>query len=303
MINDIKIDDAKQFDVRKNKRALDQEEGYICNWIKTNMPTLAEFKERIVVCINKEGYSEKVLGGLAKELGGKYRLVDSGDEEILDDGEIPVFWGVLHGNSRLIEKCKLERRLWIFCDHAYINRGHENKNYRMSMNSYGMNRLVNRGSKRLDRLNIQLSNWREKGEHVLICPPTRHFSEHHKLSKSWTEDICNEISKYTSRELRIRSKPQKKNEGPTLEEDLDKCHALVCHMSNVAIDAVISGTPVFVNKKSAAIAVGSSELQEIETPTMGNRQRWIESLSWNQFTIEEISNGKAIEILYDNRTK
>ena len=34
-------------------------------------------RERIVVCINKEGYSEKVLGGLAKELGGKLKLVDN----------------------------------------------------------------------------------------------------------------------------------------------------------------------------------------------------------------------------------
>ena len=248
-------------------------------------------------------YSNEVLGQLGESLEGKNRIIYIDEEHELEDHDIPIFWGVLHGNSKLIWRCIEERRMWIFCDHAYLNRGHENKNYRMTINSYGMKSIKNWGGERFTKMGIDVKEWRKQGQHVLICPPTTYFMKHHKVKSGWADDIKDLLMKYTDREIRVRKKPIKGGKGPTLEDDLINCHAVISHMSNVAVDAVVKGIPVFVNHNSAAQMVGSTHLNEIESPVICDRKEWLNSLAWNQFTDKEISSGDALKIIYMNAFK
>ena len=82
-----------------------------------------------------------------------------------------------------------------------------------------------------------------------------------------------------------------------LATDLSGAWALVTHSSNVAVDAVLSGVPVFVAETSPAAPVGRIGFDEIENPVRPGRRAWIASLACQQFTIGEMRNGTAYRCL------
>jgi hypothetical protein len=59
------------------------------------------------------------------------------------------------------------------------------------------------------------------------------------------------------------------------------------------------GIPVICDKKSFAKEVSGQELADIENPYFVGAEDWLYSLAYQQFTPEEIANGKAVEILMD----
>ena len=85
----------------------------------------------------------------------------------------------------------------------------------------------------------------------------------------------------------------------TLPEALKTAHALVTHSSNVAIEAVCLGTPVFVSHTSAAAPVGHTDLSHIEKPAYPDRSAWLSHLAYNQFSLEEIADGRAWRMLLE----
>jgi hypothetical protein len=82
-----------------------------------------------------------------------------------------------------------------------------------------------------------------------------------------------------------------------LADDLRNCWALVTHSSNVAVDAVLMGIPVFVAPTCPAAPVGNLDLAKLETPDMPDRARWFDSLMAQQFTVDEMRSGLAKEYL------
>jgi len=73
----------------------------------------------------------------------------------------------------------------------------------------------------------------------------------------------------------------------------------VTHSSNVAIEAVCLGTPVFVSPSSAAAPVGRTDLSAIEDPVYPDRQPWLAHLAYNQFSYDEILEGDAWRMLLE----
>jgi hypothetical protein len=94
-------------------------------------------------------------------------------------------------------------------------------------------------------------------------------------------------------------KPQPGETALPLEEALQGAHALVTHSSNVAIEAACLGTPVFVDPASAAAPVGLTDLGQIESPVYPDREPWLSHLAYNQFTFEEIGDGRAWRMLME----
>ena len=84
-----------------------------------------------------------------------------------------------------------------------------------------------------------------------------------------------------------------------LAEALSTAHALVTHSSNVAIEAVCLGTPVFVSPASAAAPVGLTDLECVESPVYPDRDPWLAHLAYNQFSFGEIGNGQAWQMLLE----
>jgi hypothetical protein len=78
--------------------------------------------------------------------------------------------------------------------------------------------------------------------------------------------------------------------------DLRDAWALVPHSSNVAVDAVLAGIPLFVASTSPAAPAGRTDL-DIENPTMPDRESWWASLTCQQFTLREMADGTAWRLM------
>jgi hypothetical protein len=79
--------------------------------------------------------------------------------------------------------------------------------------------------------------------------------------------------------------------------DLTDAWALVTHSSNVAVDAVLCGVPVFVAPTSPAAPVANLDLKTMKAPLMPQRGAWLASLLAQQFTLDEIRSGFAKQMM------
>ena len=84
-----------------------------------------------------------------------------------------------------------------------------------------------------------------------------------------------------------------------LSEDLKDAWCVVTSCSISAVEAMCEGVPVFCHAKGFATDVANTELADIENPYYGGPEPWLYSLAYQQFTPEELGNGRAVEILMD----
>ena len=78
-----------------------------------------------------------------------------------------------------------------------------------------------------------------------------------------------------------------------------KLTAALGHGSNAAVESVILGTPVFVDRASAAALVGLTDLKQIENPVYPDRQQWLNNLAYNQWNEQELVDGTLWRMLGD----
>jgi hypothetical protein len=107
------------------------------------------------------------------------------------------------------------------------------------------------------------------------------------------------LARVTDRPIVVRAKPQPGEAAVPLPQALETAHALVTHSSNVAIEAACLGTPVFVSPASAAAPIGRTDLDAIESPAYPDRAAWLAHLAFNQFSFEEIGDGRAWRMLLE----
>jgi hypothetical protein len=191
-----------------------------------------------------------------------------------------------------------EGRDWYYGDHGYFRRG---KCYRVTRNAYQHTGLqegrIDRS--RFEECNVEIEPWQTGGVHILVCPPDQPFSMLHRFnSAAWLGHVLEELSYYTSRPINVRSRSASKSSR--LEEDLRGAHALVTYTSNAAVEAVCAGVPVFCTGPCAGSAMGLRDLSQIEKPRrphMKTRRRWAEVLAANQWTLDEMREGKCWEAI------
>jgi len=138
------------------------------------------------------------------------------------------------------------------------------------------------------------SPWRKDGRHVLIAMPGPDFGRAFGIDvPAWSREIEGRVRLRTDRPVVVRDRFTK----DPLDKDLDNCWALVTHSSNVAVEAVRRGIPVFVEPTSSAAPVGNLCLDQLESPYMQEREDWWASLMCQQFTLAEMENGIAAHYL------
>lgn len=202
-----------------------------------------------------------------------------------------VVWGQMWLTLRTVPPAlKSGRPFWVI-DNGYWEpaRGMARGYYRLTYCSMSPVLLPNAPSHRLGTR--QLKPWR-KGNSlspVVLGMPGLDFGLAVGIDvRTWAADILPRIRKATSREIIVRPKKS----PVALERDLSGAWALVTHSSNVAVDAVLAGIPVFVEPTNPAAPVGRIQL-EIEQPTKPDRYPWLCSLSCQQFTLDEMRSGEA----------
>jgi hypothetical protein len=201
----------------------------------------------------------------------------------------------------VIAYAKQSGQYFFHVDHAYFSSG-PGQTYRITRNGYEAGPVRECPPDRIQAHDLVLERWRRGGSNVLVCPPTDDFMAAHGCA-DWLEKTLEALQRYTDRAIVLRRAPQPGEAAEPLAEALSKAYALVTHSSNVAIESVVAGVPVFVSPSSAAAPVGLTDLSSIETPAYPDRDRWLAHLAYCQFSLEEMRSGAAWRLLleWENR--
>ncbi|QIK78071.1 hypothetical protein G7077_03235 [Sphingomonas piscis] len=244
--------------------------------------------------LNRGGGGNPVVRAFAGAIGT--RLAYAEDEpEVLR--HVPVVWGVLRESDRILAQAKAQSLYFLYIDHAYFDRGH-GRSYRITRNGYEAGAVRRCPSDRFRALGIETQPWRKSGREIVVCPPTDYFMQAHGCL-DWLETTLAMLKAATDRPIVVREKPKDTEAAVPLPVALESAHSLVTHSSNVAIEAVCLGTPVFVSPASAAAPVGLTELSQIEDPVYPDRDAWLAHLAYSQFSLEEIADGRAWRMLLE----
>ncbi len=213
---------------------------------------------------------------------------------------IAVGYGILRGTGDIFKHNEAHSIDYYEVDRGYINPKHFDGYYRISKN--GMQaKYVDKDlpSDRLDKLKIKRENWFNPKGKIIVCPPSEYIEHYYGLaSNKWEDMVTSAISSITMRPFKVRHK----SDTTPLEYDLQECFGVVTFNSNVAIDAVIKGLPVFTGYQSIFHEWGTNALEEFLdscAPTNEQIDKLLRFISYNQFTLEEIRNGTAWRLLHE----
>jgi hypothetical protein len=241
------------------------------------------------------GRGDPLVTALTTSAGGS--LVDASDG--FRDGDA-IVWGILRGTPEIMREARSRGRHFHHMDHPYLARGGEVVRYRISRDELQNTAPpAERPANRWERLGLSLADWSVGGRTVLISPPgpaVRNF--YGDEAERWLSDTLATLARHTDRPLVVREKPPG-FVATDLGQAFQDVHAVVTYVSNMAVDAVLAGIPVFVDPKSSARWVGHTDLSAIETPRYPDRLPWLRHLASCQFTVEEMANGFAWSVLQE----
>jgi len=241
----------------------------------------------------------------------------------LDNVEV-AFQGLIRNTHEVYEKCLETNTKFYYFDQPYFfmsgYQPHKKFNdiwYRIIVNNTQKN-FISKSQKYEDRYKdickttskgITLKKWRDKGDHILVVPPSYHTAKWYGIDRAkWESDIVAKLKRHTEREIRVRHKyignmdVGSKVRKP-LSEDLEKCWAMVSWHSMCAVEAVLNGIPSFTSEHSPAkpVSLNLSHLDLIEDPHMPDREQWLYSLLGSQFTLKEMESGYAYNFLQEEK--
>tara|TARA_R110001592_G_scaffold192795_9_gene439794 strand:+ start:3295 stop:4686 length:1392 start_codon:yes stop_codon:yes gene_type:complete len=249
------------------------------------------------------------------------------DEGIPVFGEGTYVWGgLLWDTDKLYDYCKSNNFEYYWIDNAYIIpkmlnttkvSGEEGKKnisrhkfglVKIIKNGFHISELIDRPSDRLDSLEEQYGevDWksavkkfkkRANKKYILVCPPSSDYERVFGYD-NWLDKTVAEIKKHTNMEIKIREKKIRKTIPLTL--DLKEAYCTVAPASAVSIESILAGVPTFCSDFSPAAPVGNLDLSKINKPYFPDEKlikKWLNHLSYCQFSVEEIEDGTAWNIL------
>lgn len=244
----------------------------------------------VAYCAPNERTSPQWVAAFAKGCGGKSQTLGP-----LRDGPVAMF-----GSPQLeplLFEAQLRGRTWYYGDHAFFGR---HQYYRCARNAMQASGLEGDDSPaRFNAFGIPIREWRKAGSHILLCPNSDSFLKRYG-APDWINQTVKALQVRTDRTIRIRWKTDA--DRRPLAEDLKDCWAVVTFTSNSAVEAVLAGVPAFCTAQCAGSAMGSANLQEIETPLMPDgRLAWASRLANHQWTFAEMASGMLWSALGGNR--
>jgi len=240
------------------------------------------------------GNSSRVCPHLARGSGVKVRQLPN-DAAIDFDGGMMTF-GDERGLRSMLDRCIADGREWIYIDNGYFKWGHFAGYYRVTRNAYMQTNIGQASDRRWRRLGLKIKPWQRGGSFILVCPPTHRFAQLRRFdADAWIANTLATLKANTDREIRIRTKPPKREcRANPIEQAIKGAHALVCHSSNAAAEVMIEGYPTFCTDRCAASPLAESDLARIESPRYPDgREPWAHWLAANQWTIDEMRSGQC----------
>jgi hypothetical protein len=205
------------------------------------------------------------------------------------------------GNENfLVDKIDNARPFW-FIDSGYTNflEGKHKKWHRLTRNHIHQLPTFRPSVDRLSMFKEFPRPWRTSGNDILIIEPGEFSAAifHIDIPK-WKNAVEAELRKYTDKPIKFRPKIDKKNRQPLYQELLNEDYYCVVNInSNAATEAVWAGVPVITLDKHISNPVTVNNLSDINNLYRGNLAEWLCTLSYSQFTYEELIDGTALSII------
>lgn len=208
-----------------------------------------------------------------------------------------IVWGQIWLAESLIKGAiPRQRRFWQI-DNGFFEpaRGTVNGYYRFMYSRPHPVFLRDEAIRRSRKIKVPMKPWRKTGTHILLAVPGPDFGRAFNIDcASWHLDAYKWLLAHTDRPVKVRARTA----SHPLAFDLNDAWAVVTHSSNVAVEAVFAGIPVFVKPTSMALPVGALFGEaSLDYPRMPDREDWWASLACQQFTLQEMSNGTAFRYL------
>jgi hypothetical protein len=236
-----------------------------------------------------------------------------------EDRDVHFFWGLAGKNTSEIRGCLERGDEWWFVDTGYLSsqitrypepmiNDYDKTYFRIIKGGIHTNKFSATTPDRRNKLikqgiDAEFKGWKDNGEHILLCPssPMVCYYINNLTQEDWLKQVGEEIRKHTDRPIKMRNKPRPSNEfwGTDIKDDLKNAWCVVTNMSLAAIDGVLNMTPAFTHQKHvASLITGQHEL--VERPYKPEREKveeWLNMVANHQFTIQEIEDGLAFDIL------
>jgi len=217
-----------------------------------------------------------------------------------------IYWGLGFGYSSMVYKSKQAGAPFVFTDMPYWNRWMGNNrttcHWRVIPGALHCSWMEDRPDDRFQQLNIQVSDWRKTGDHILVCPSSPTMEKFHDIAE-WTANTVAQLKKHTDRPIKIRSKPRKLGRsGPMaadvpFEQDCANAWAVVTSFSLAGVEAATMGVPVFCDLAGPCAQLGNTDISSIERPILADRRSWVNTLAYYQYTESEIQKGAHLDVI------
>lgn len=259
--------------------------------------------------------SQAIARGL-HAVGHPFEMRNSRQYNGRPDCDVVLFYGLAEGLRRIFDDYRASRRKALYVDLGYWGRRKRTRwdgYHKVVLNDRHPTRYFHEArhdASRFNTLGIQIAPWQMDGRHIIVAGMSAKAAAAEGLqAEAWERAAIGRLRKLTRRPIIYRPKPNwpgaRPIDGSTmdcetpLEIALRNCHAVVARHSNVTVDALMAGVPVFCEHGVASI-FSSGKLDNIETPKRAKgREQWAWNLAWTQWTMDEMSDGSMWRYLVD----
>lgn len=243
--------------------------------------------------------------------GCKSTVIDTDDFVYTDSTDPIILRGIL--KKKIIYQCWKDKRDFYYMDTGYFGneRTASNPNgwkywHRIVKNNLQHGEIIKRPDDRFKHFGKKFQPWKKIGTKILIAAPDEKPCKFYGTTQEeWVNTTVETIKQYTDRPVVVRERAKNRIDRVvhnTLQEALDDdVFALVTFNSVAAIESIFHGIPAFtLAPANAASPVSLQDLSKIENPYYPDADKlyaWGCHLSYGQYHISELKNGKALELL------
>ncbi len=260
---------------------------------------------------------EAMAAGIAWH-GDKVHVIDESRWKGTADAQVAVFYGLEGNTPAIFEHYRTTPGLKaVYIDLGYWGRregGRFTGYHKIVVNNRHPNAYLMEKAMPPDRFQRfgvtikpprQVDGKRQQHQHILLAGmgDKGAIAEGYQ-PEEWERAAIRVLRQYTTREIVYRPKPSWKTAGPiedtryshrdiNLEVELADCWAVFTHHSNVAVDAVIEGIPVYC-EDGAGTFVAFALPESVEQPYIPKahgREQWAANLAYCQWSIAEMKQG------------
>lgn len=218
-----------------------------------------------------------------------------------------VFYGLGAGLDRVLRDYK-QHATAVYIDLGYWGRRYKTRfdgHHKISVNNRHPTDYFQKHKHSPDRflsLGVEIKPWREPGRNILVAGMSHKAAAAEGLEPLlWERNAVNELKQYTDRPIYFRPKPNCMRSRPipgsiwqksnSLSAGFNNVYAVLARHSNVAVDALIEGIPVYCEDGVASVmSIGElSQIDNIAYPD--DRLQLMSDIAWCQFTPAEMAQG------------